>query len=96
MLVVPAPFCPMRDNKDPPYLPTDTNGMENWKLRPRKPNLEFRPAAVKSRTDYRNQQTLRMVTLRDLRAGKELATDYHKKYCFELPSIRNLHRKRIN
>lgn len=57
--------------------------METWRLRPRKANVEFRAAPVRSLADYRIQQGLQVVALENIRVDKELSVDYGRKYSFE-------------
>lgn len=57
--------------KDPWSLLEDEERLESQGLRPKEANIEFRAAALKSGADCRKQQTLREVTLKNIRFAEE-------------------------
>lgn len=81
--VAPGPFWARRCTSDQRYLLRDENSMETWRLRPRQASVEFKAAFLKSRLDFRKQQALRVVTLRNTRVNKELFVQYSMKYWLE-------------
>lgn len=78
----------MRYNSHPWYLLEAQGSMKTRRTRPRKASVELRSEASQSTADYRNEQALLLVTLRNIRAGDELAVgygiDHSFKYCTTL------------
>lgn len=74
--VAPALFSAKHYTNESRYLPEDENSMEIRRLKPWGASKSFRAAAVKSREDCKKQQALRVVTLRNIRAGGKLFVDY--------------------
>lgn len=65
--------------------------MESGRERPRDAIKELKAAAMRSRRNYKMQQTLQMVTLRTISVGEELCPEYGMKYSLEYSSVRDLH-----
>lgn len=57
--------------------------MKPRKMSPKEANLQSRAAYLNSREDYKKQLGLQMVTLRDIRVGKDLFASYNLKYWLE-------------
>lgn len=57
--------------------------METRNLPPKEANVQSRSVAVMSREEYRKQQVLHAVTLKNIRVSEELFEDYGLKHSFE-------------
>lgn len=64
---------------DSRYLLTDEDSGNIRKKMPEKSNVELKAAAVMSRGDYRKQQELQVVMLRNIGVNEELFQDYGMK-----------------
>lgn len=73
----------MRYINDPRYLLENENNTYTQRMKPRKVNVELRDAAEKSKEDYRKRHSLQVVTLRDIKAGREHSEDCVTKYLFK-------------
>lgn len=93
--MVPAPFCAKRYISGPRYLPGDKRRMKTRRLTTRGANVDFRDAALKSREQYKKQQGLQMVALRNISFREELFMDYDTKYSLQLSSIGDVYRNTI-
>lgn len=78
--MVPAHFCALRHINYQRYLLRDERSIETRRVSPRKADVETRAAAVGNREDYREQQALQVVMLRNNRVGEELCVDYSMIY----------------
>lgn len=65
----------MRQVNEPRCLSEDVGSKQTQRLRARDANVEFKTAAIKSRKDYRMQQALQVITLRNIKIGEELVVD---------------------
>lgn len=72
MPLLSAPSCAKQYVSDRWYLRGDENSKEFRSPRPEKANVEFRAAAVRSTGDYRKEQALQVIPLRNIRVDKEL------------------------
>lgn len=61
---------------DSRYVPEDENRIQTLRLKPKQLSVQVRAAAEKCTDDYRKQETLEVVTLKNIRAGEELFVDY--------------------
>lgn len=81
----------MRNINDARYLPGNEKSKESQKLRQREVEVGFRAAAPNVRAEYRSQQLLHVINLRNIEAGEELFVDYSIKYFFWCFRIKNCH-----
>lgn len=73
----------MRYLKNPPYISGDEKSMETRTLGPMKANVELKAAKNKSRADYRKEQALQIVALRNNEVCEKVFLDYEVKYSFK-------------
>lgn len=73
----------MRYITDSRCLPGDEGSLKTWRLRPKETNVEFRPAALKYNKDYRTQQALQVITLRNFKVCEQPFVDCSMKYSFK-------------